>query len=143
MSDIYVVAIIVVACSAVIYMGLKGKLELILNNITNNKIAQAAAPVAQAAVQAAAPVVQSVVPYAGAPQVTVSGPAGNGDEIAAVAMAAIQAYESEMGGMSQMTPVFAAGSPADAMAPTLKVQRPRRRESLWVSTARYESHKSL
>lgn len=142
MEDIYVVAIIVVACGAVIYMGLKSKLELILNNMANNRQAPQPAVAVQAPVAPAPVVTQTVVPYQGAPQVTVSGPMQAGDEIAAVAMAAIQAYESEMATDAEPA-VYVAGSAGDAMAPVLKVRKTRKKDNLWVATARYESHKAL
>ena len=125
MNEIYIVAIVVVACSMWLYMSLKGKIEQMGKN---------------APLQVPQPVVQTVSAYQNAPSVTVSGPAASGDEIAAVVMAAIAAFESE----TALSPVaLASASSVCSQVPNVSVQKYRRRDSLWVATARYESHKRL
>ena len=123
MNELYIVAIVVVACSLWLYMSLKGKIDQIGN--MGNSQAQSVSQVVSA--------------YPGGPSVNISGPAASGDEIAAVVMAAIAAYESETAGF----PVLAGSAVVASQVPNVRVQKYRRRDSLWVATARYESHKRL
>ena len=127
MNEVYIIAIAVVVCSVWLYMSLKGKIEQLGNTVVSK-----AQPV----------VTQSVSAYPGAPAVSISGLAGSSDEIAAVVMAAIAAFENDMAG-SSVAAVSVAGSAVYSQVPNVSVQKYRRRDSLWVATARYESHKRL
>ena len=127
MNELYIVAIVVVVCSLWLYMSLKGKIEQMGKSVANKP----------------QPAPQVVSSYPGAPQVSVSGPMASGDEVAAVVMAAIAAYESDIAGSPVATLSAAGGAIVSSLVPDVKVQKYRRRDSLWVATARYESHKRL
>ena len=128
MNELYIVAIVVVACSFWLYLSLKGKIE---------QLGKSGANPAQPAVAT-----QAVSAYPGSPVVSISDPAASGDEIAAVVMAAISAYESDMAASPALA-LSAGGAPVLSVLPNVTVQKYRRRDSLWVATARYESHKRL
>ena len=140
MDSVYIIAIVVIACSAFVHYSLKKRIEELGETVSRQPLAAAPEHVAMPAVVPAIPsVVVSPVP-------------SSDEEMAAVVMAAIAAYEYDMACESESETVIEAQADpvpvavfenAPALAHEAEKYKYRRRGSLWTATARYENHKRL
>ena len=135
MDGVYFLAILIVLCNLWMYHSLKKRVDALgggdfkLPPVNIYCTPQGAGP-AQAAM---------------APQVTVSPAPASSDEMAAVVMAAIAAYESESEGGYVQPVAYAPGLVSSAPASVHESEKFKRqhRDKRWAATARHESHKRL
>jgi len=145
MDGVFILAVVVIACNLWLYHSLKSKIDELkggdfkLPPINIHCTPQISAPV-QTVQSALAP----------APQVTVSPTPASDDELAAVVMAAIAAYESELEvdyvqSQSAFAPTLAVSlaQAAPAYVHEAEKYKYQNREKRWAATARYENHKRL
>jgi len=138
MDGVYIVAIIVIVCSVWLYISLKKRIDELGSP-------REVPPVNIYCTPQCVPQSQSVTMHGvQQPLVTVSPAPSSNEEMAAVVMAAIAAYESETDEIPSVAPFaldIAKAAPAHAHA--AEKYKQGKRGGRWVSTARYENHKRL
>ena len=139
MDGILLIVIVIIVCHFWLYLYFKKRFDEIsgkgLPPITIHCSPQGAQPGAVHAPQ---------------PQVSVSPAPSTDEELAAVVMAAIAAYESDLTGLSfahEAAPVSSFGQPSADIMPArvheVEKYKHRRQNQRWTATARYENHKRL
>ncbi|MCL2565731.1 MAG: hypothetical protein FWE24_07980 [Defluviitaleaceae bacterium] len=134
MVEIYIVAIVVIICSIWLYLSLRKRIDEIGGGQPKEL-----PPVNIYCTP------QCMTQGSQIPQVSVSPAPSSNEEMAAVVMAAIAAYESEAGEMTGISPPAALdiARVAPAHAHAVEKYKHSRRDQRWTATARYENHKRL
>jgi len=144
MEHIYVLVIVIVVCNLWLYNSLKNKIEELKSD--NFKIPPINITCTPQLPQTLASGVLPATSPPAFPVVSVSPAPATDDEMAAVVMAAIAAYESDVeAGMgdklSSFVPSLTESPPA--LVHESEKYKYQRRDNRWAATARYENHKRL